>query len=56
MKQLRQRSVPKYARAIKNVNNQLLTDNQKKIVFFLRHHMTLIFAGICYIRNRVRKV
>ena len=47
---------PKYAKAIKNVDNRLLTDNQKKIVFFLRHHMTLIFAGICYIRNRVRKV
>ena len=47
---------PKYARAIQNVNNQILTDNQKKIVFFLRHHMTMLFAGICYIRNRVRKV
>lgn len=46
----------KYAEAVKNVQADLLTDNQKKIVFMLRHHLTLGFAAICYVRNRLRKI
>lgn len=47
---------PKYTDAVANVDHRLLNNNQKKIVFFLRYHMILFFAAICYIRNRVRKV
>ncbi len=45
-----------YKKAIWNVNNNLLTKNQKKIIFLLRNHMKLEFAMISYFRNRIRKV
>jgi len=45
-----------YNEAVKKVKNYLLTSNQKKIVFLLRNHMSLLFAIICYIRNCIRKV
>ncbi|MCI5656055.1 MAG: glycosyltransferase [Ruminococcus sp.] len=46
----------KYAKAVKNVKEYLLTDNQRKIVFLLKHHMLFLFSIICYVRNRIRKV
>lgn len=46
----------KYSKAVKNVKEYLLTDNQRKIVFLLKHHMLFLFSVICYVRNRLRKV
>lgn len=46
----------KYKSAVRNVKDALLTSNQKKVVLLLRCHMRFLFAVICWIRNRLRKV
>lgn len=46
----------KYSRAVREVKDYLLTDNQKKITKMIRRKLIFSFSFICYIRNYIRKV